>query len=86
MPMPRLAGPTVRAAASTLAALAACAAPALAQAPADTLPRDTVPVAVEGVVVTADRPAAIVGGAGAVVLRTDSVAVPPAPRLAEVLR
>ncbi len=86
MPKLRLAGPTMRAAAPMLAALAACAAPALAQAPADTLPRDTVPVAVQGVVVTAARPAAVVGGAGAVVLRTDSVAVPPAPRLAEVLR
>ncbi len=86
MPMPYLAGPVFRATAPLLVALAACAAPARAQAPAGTLPRDTVPVAVEGVVVSAARPAAVVGGAGAVVLRTDSMPVPPAPRLAEVLR
>ncbi|HEX2187847.1 MAG TPA: TonB-dependent receptor plug domain-containing protein, partial [Longimicrobiaceae bacterium] len=75
-----------RAARLVLPLLAACAAPAAAQARADTLPRDTVPVAVEGVVVTAARPAATVGGAGAVVLRVDSLAAPVAPRLAEVLR
>lgn len=84
--MPQSRAPLTSPAAALLAALAASAAPAAAQAPADTLPRDTVPVAVEGVVVTAERPAAVVGGAGAVVLRVDSTAVPPAPRLAEVLR
>jgi len=84
--MPQSRAPSRSPAAALLAALAASAAPAVAQAPADTLPRDTVPVAVEGVVVTAERPAAVVGGAGAVVLRADSAAVPPAPRLAEVLR
>ncbi len=78
--------PAVRAALPLLAALASAAAPALAQAPAGTLPRDTVPVRVDGLVVITSRPAGVVGGAGAVVLAVDSMAVPPAPRLAEVLR
>jgi iron complex outermembrane receptor protein len=81
--------PAVRAALPLLAALASAAAPAAAQARPDTvLPRaqDTVPVRVDGLVVVTSRPAGVVGGAGAVVLAVDSLRVPPAPRLAEVLR
>jgi iron complex outermembrane receptor protein len=78
---------SARAALPLLAALAA--APAAAQARPDTVVRpaaDTIPVRVDGLVVITSRPAGVVGGAGAVVLAVDSMAVPPAPRLAEVLR
>lgn len=80
--------PAARAALPLLAALAA-AAPAAAQARPDTvlLPvEDTIAVRVEELVVVTTRPAGVVGGAGAVVLAVDSLRVPPAPRLAEVLR
>ncbi|HEX2092666.1 MAG TPA: TonB-dependent receptor [Longimicrobiaceae bacterium] len=59
---------------------------ASAQTPADTARADTSGVRLEEVVVRAVRPAATVGGAGAVLLRVDSLPVPPAPRLDEALR
>ncbi|HEX7240458.1 MAG TPA: TonB-dependent receptor [Longimicrobiaceae bacterium] len=79
------AGP-VRALLLLAAVSAGAALPAAAQTPADTARADSGAVRLEGVVVRAARSAAVVGGAGAVRLRVDSLPVPPPPRLDQVLR
>jgi iron complex outermembrane receptor protein len=67
-----------------LGVLAAGAAPAVAQRP-DTTRADTVSTLQE-IVVQARKPITTVGGASAVLLRLDSLALPPAPSLELVLR
>ena len=64
---------------------AALAAPAAAQAPPDTLRRDTV-YEIEPIGVRAVRPSTTTGGVSAVVLRLDSIRMRPAPLLEDVLR
>ncbi|MDF1504397.1 TonB-dependent receptor [Roseisolibacter sp. H3M3-2] len=62
--------------------------PAAAAAQAPGTPRDSATRRIEPVVVTGTRAAATVGGAGAVVVRPDSLPIPtqPAPLLEQVLR
>jgi iron complex outermembrane receptor protein len=75
--------PAANACGAALAALAAAAPAALAQTARDTSTRR-----IEPVVVTGTRAPTTVGGAGAVVVRPDSLPVPtqPAPLLEQVLR
>ncbi|MGZ8493253.1 MAG: TonB-dependent receptor plug domain-containing protein, partial [Gemmatirosa sp.] len=77
--------PHRRVAAGAALAVLTVAAPAQGQAPAA---RDTTTRRIEPVVVTGTRAPTTVGGAGAVVVRPDSLAVPtqPAPLLEQVLR
>jgi hypothetical protein len=76
----------LRAATAAGAVAAACAAPAGAQAPA--APRDSSVARIEPVVVVGTRVPVVVGGAGAVSMRPDSLPLPtqPAPLLEQVLR
>ncbi|MGZ8471703.1 MAG: TonB-dependent receptor plug domain-containing protein [Gemmatirosa sp.] len=77
--------PHRRVAAGAALAVLTAVAPAQGQAPAA---RDTTTRRIEPVVVTGTRAPTTVGGAGAVVVRPDSLAVPtqPAPLLEQVLR
>jgi iron complex outermembrane receptor protein len=70
---------------ASLCGFHALAAVAAAQQPQDTLPRDTV-FSVEGITVRVARPVATAGGASALSAPLDSMGVPPAPTLEDVLR
>jgi iron complex outermembrane receptor protein len=80
----RCAGPGLRVLASVLA-LHGFAAASQGQEPPDTIRPDTV-FTVEGIAVKVSRPVATAGGASALTTPLDSVVVPPAPTLQEVLR
>ena len=68
-----------------LVALAVPVSTLLAQVPADTS-RDSARVKLETVTITSTRAAAVVGGASAVVIRTDELRSSPAPLLEQALR
>lgn len=69
-----------------LTAAALHGAAAVAQVPADSTRRDSTVFRVGEIVVQAARPLTTIGGASAVEVRIDSLGLPAAPTLAEVLR
>lgn len=71
---------------SVVAAIVLLTGPAAAQTPSDTLDADTTVYTVQGVTASVARPATTTGGASAVEADLDSLAVPPAPTLEQVLR
>jgi len=70
----------------SLSLAASLALPASVRAQVDSIPPDTTAFRIEGISIQAERPVTTIGGASAVEMRIDSMALAPAPTTEEVLR